>query len=920
MIGVAMVGPVAIAAGVPLLATCDALFAAPDARALHDIVTSIRHGVRVQAAGRLLAANAERHLKDAAEMARLFADRPEAVAAGADLLGRIGFTLDQLSYEYPHEPVPKGWDAQGWLEHLVWGAALRRFPDGVPGKMLDLLAEELPLIAERNYAYYFLTVHDIVAHARGLDPPILCQGRGSAANSAVCWLLGVTSVDPMKYDLLFSRFVSAKRDEPPDIDVDFEHERREEVMQYIYRRYGRHRAAIAATVIHYRPRSAVREVGKALGLSEDVTQRLTSTVWGSFADRFEDKHLAQSGLAEGAPEIARLSTLVGQLLKFPRHLSQHVGGYVLTQNRLDETVPIHNAAMEDRTFIEWDKDDIEELRIMKVDILALGMLTCIRKAFDLMRAHDLGDYDLDTIPDAVPEVYDMLCRGDSIGVFQVESRAQINMLPRLRPRELYDLVIQVAIVRPGPIQGDMVHPYLRRRAEKETVDFPAPAPPHPADELKTILGKTLGVPLFQEQAMKLAILAAGFTADEANLLRKAMATFKNVGRMEDFEDKMVEGMVARGYERDFAQRCYRQIEGFGSYGFPESHALSFARLVYVSSWLKYAHPAAFCAALLNAQPMGFYAPAQLVRDAREHGVTVEPVDVNHSGWDNDLEGAMRLRLGFRQIDGFRADWATALVAARAGARFASIEDLARRATLPTRALALLADADACRSLGKDRRAAGWDVRRTPPKQLALFAAAEAPELAAEPDARLPAMPLSEHVAADYQTTRLSLKDHPMTFLRPLFAAEGVLSAAQAAAAKDGRRARVAGIVLVRQRPGKGNAIFVTIEDETGITNGLLWARDFEANRRAVMASRLLVLEGVIQRSEEGVVHLMTTRVQDRTGELARLSSDHGAGQRPLRADIAAHPNIVRSAPTRSADPRHGHPRDARLLPKSRDFH
>ncbi|WP_298089354.1 error-prone DNA polymerase [uncultured Sphingomonas sp.] len=892
--------------GIPLLATSDALYAEPGDRPLHDVLTCIRDGITIQHAGRRLAANAERHLKPASEMARLFVDQPQALTESLAILDRIDFTLDQLSYEYPHEPVPDGWSAQGWLEHITYQAAHARFPDGIPAKLHRLLNEELPLIAKRQYAHYFLTVHDIVHFAREqCTPPILCQGRGSAANSAVCWLLGVTSVDPMKHDLLFSRFVSSKRDEPPDIDIDFEHERREEVMQYIYRRYGRHRAAIAATVIHYRPKSAVREAGKALGLTEDVTQRLTSTVWGSFADHFEERRFKETGFDLDNPEIVRLRASVDALLRFPRHLSQHVGGFVLTQGRLDETVPIHNGAMDNRTFIEWDKDDIDELKIMKVDILALGMLTCIRKAFDLMEHHGLGRHELNDIAvDEDPRVYAMLQKGDSIGVFQVESRAQINMLPRLRPKELYDLVIQVAIVRPGPIEGDMVHPYLRRRSGKEAVIYPSPHPDHgPADELEQLLGKTFGVPLFQEQAMKLAIVAAKFTPEEANLLRKAMQTFKRTEGIQNFEAKLVEGMVDRGYPRDFAERCYKQIEGFGSYGFPESHALSFARLVYVSSWIKCFHPAVFACAILNSQPMGFYAPAQLVRDAIQHGVKVQPVDVNASAWDNRLED-FALRLGFRQIDGFRESWATQIVA---HAPYAAIEDLAARADLPQRALTLLADADAYRSLGCDRRHGLWEARRTPPRQLPLFAAMDAPELAPEPDAKLPSMPLSEQVANDYRATRLSLKGHPMAFLRPLFAAEGILSCRDTEAMRDGARARVAGVVLVRQRPGKGNAIFVTVEDETGIVNALMWARDFEANRRAVMAARLMVLHGVIQRSEEGVIHLMTVRVDDRSDELARLSD--------ARAD-----GLLRPVHTRSPDPRAGHPRDARLLPKSRDFH
>ncbi|HLZ79839.1 MAG TPA: error-prone DNA polymerase, partial [Sphingomonas sp.] len=698
--------------------------------------------------------------------------------------------------------------------------------------------------------------------------------------------------------------------------VDFEHERREEVIQHIYQRYGRHRAGIAATVIHYRPRSAVREVGKVLGLSEDITTRLTSTVWGSYGGTMEAQRIANAGFDPDAPELARLYWIVNQLLDAPRHLSQHVGGFVLTQGRLDELVPIHNAAMDDRTFIEWDKDDIDALNLMKVDVLALGMLTCIRKAFDLMRRHDLGDWSLATIPQEAPQVYDMLCEGDSIGVFQVESRAQINMLPRLKPRTFYDLAVQVAIVRPGPIEGDMVHPYLKRRSGKEQTDFPKPAPPHDPDELRTVLGDTYGVPLFQEQAMKLAIVAAGFTPDEANQLRRAMATFRNVGTIGHFEDKMIRGMVARGYDAAFAQRCYNQIKGFGSYGFPESHAISFALLVYVSSWIKCFHPAVFAAALLNSQPMGFYAPAQIVRDAREHGVEVRGPDVNASDWDNSLEaldgGSPALRVGFRQIDGFREDWGHAIAAARAeDGPFASIEEIARRAELPSRALHLLADADACRSIGLDRRPAAWEVRRMPGgAELPLFAAARARELGGEPDAALPAMPLAEEVTADYQTTRLSLKAHPMQFLRATLRAEGVLSSAELAAAKNGAKAKVAGVVLVRQRPGKGNAIFATLEDETGIVNILLWARLFERYRRPLMASRLMLAEGEVQKGEEGVIHLMATRIVDRTTLLDRLGTEGEVPIEHSRGDIAAHPET----------PRGHHPRDVRIIPKSRDFH
>ena len=903
------------ATGVPLIATNDALYDRPDGRVLHDIVTCIREGVTVHEAGRRLAVNAERHLKSPAEMARLFRACPPAITATTDFLARIAFTLDDLRYDYPHEPVPAGWTPQGWLEHMVWQEAERRFPGGVPDKWRSTIAEEFRLIRSKHYAPYFLTVHDIVRHARSLDPPILCQGRGSAANSVVCYLLGITSVDPVTNTLLFSRFLSEERDEPPDIDVDFEHERREEIMQYIYARYGRERAGIAATVIHYRPRSTIREVGKALGLTEDVTARLSSTIWGSWGGDVPDARVAEAGFDSTNPEIARLKTLTDRLLTFPRHLSQHVGGFVLTEGRLDELVPIHNAAMPDRTFIEWDKDDIDALGLMKVDVLALGMLTCIRKSFDLLRAQGLGDHDLQTVPLEDPEVYRMLQRGDSIGTFQVESRAQIAMLPRMKPACLYDLVIQVAIVRPGPIQGGMVHPYLRRRNGEEAVVFPRPAPPHDPHELRDVLGKTLGVPLFQEQAMKLAIVAAEFTPAQADGLRRAMATFRNRGIVHHYEDLLVEGMVRRGYGRDFAQRCFEQIRGFGEYGFPESHAQAFGWLAYISSWLKCRHPAIFTCALLNSQPMGFYAPAQLVRDAQEHGVTVRAVDVNASAWDctpeRDGNGTFALRLGFSRIDGFRAAWGDAITQAREGGPFASAEDLARRAALPPPALRKLADADAFGSLGQSRRDAVWDVRRTPASQLPLFAFAGAAELGDEPDAALPAMPLTEEVVADYQTTRLSLKAHPMQFLRDSLRREGVLACADANALPDGRKVRTAGVVLTRQRPGKGNAVFITIEDETGVVNALLWARDMETQRRAVMAARLMLIEGEIQRSQEGVVHLMARRITDRTAMLDTLSGQDDMTLRPAPGDEVHHPQRPYT---------HGHPRNARIMPKSRDFH
>jgi error-prone DNA polymerase len=888
--------------GIPLIATNDALYASPDARPLHDILTCIREKTNIQKAGRLLAANAERYLKPPAEMARLFASAPEAVAETQRLFDYVNFDLLQLAYEYPHEPVPPGYTPQAWLEELVATKALERYPAGIPSQTQKLIHEELAIIARLNYAPYFLTVHDIVAFAQGQG--ILCQGRGSAANSAVCFMLGITAVDPAKHSLLFSRFISEERKEPPDIDVDFEHERREEVMQYVYKRYGRHRAGIVATVIHYRPRSTVREVGKALGLTEDVTARLASTVWGSYSGKVKPERFAETGFDPDNPEIARLSHFTAALINFPRHLSQHVGGFVLTEDRLDETVPIHNAAMPDRTFIEWDKDDIDALGLMKVDVLALGMLTCIKKAFDMIGGETLS---LDSIPDDDGAVWNMLCRGDSIGVFQVESRAQINMLPRLRPRRFYDLAIQVAIVRPGPIQGDMVHPYLRRRQGREAVDYPSPAPPHDPDELREVLGKTMGVPLFQEQAMKLAIVAADFTPSESNQLRRAMATFRNLGTIDAFREKMIGGMVARGYQAEFAERCFKQIEGFGSYGFPESHAIAFARLVWVSSWIKCHYPAVFAAALLNSQPMGFYAPAQIVRDAREHGVTVLPPDVNSSGWDNDVQ-AGKLVLGFRQIDGFREEWAGAVSAARP---FNNIEHLTRWAKLPPRALRLLADADALRSLGTDRREGAWEALRTPADELPLFAAARARELGAEADSHLPKMHLGEHVAADYQTIRLSLKAHPMAILRPALTGKGLLSCTEVAAAKAGARVRVAGLVLVRQRPGNGKAIFVTLEDEDAIVNVVLWERTFERFRRAVMAARLMEVEGEVQKSPEGVIHLMAARVVDRTPLLTSISEVHRPNPELSRADEFLHPPHPRSM---------SHPRNVRTFPKSRDFH
>lgn len=903
-------------AAVPLLATNEPLYSEPAQRDVQDLLTCIRHGVTIDRAGRLLQANAERHLKRPVEMSRLFADCPQAIAETQDFLLRVDFTLGELRYDYPEEPVPPGKDPQGWLEELTWRHAAMRYPQDIPEKVEGLLREELELIRQLDYARYFLTIYDIVEFAKSQG--ILCQGRGSAANSAVCYVLGITAVDPSIHDVLFARFISTERREPPDIDVDFEHERREEVIQYLYKKYGRDRAGIAATVIHYRPRSAIREAGKALGLSEDVTAALANTQWGSYESDISRAQVRQAGLDPDNPEIVRAVGFARRLLSFPRHLSQHVGGFVLSRSRLDETVPIGNAAMKDRTFIEWDKDDIDTLGLMKVDVLALGMLTCISKSLQYLGEHKDVHHTMYEVPDRDKETYAMLQRGDSIGVFQVESRAQINMLPRLRPAEFYDLVIQVAIVRPGPIQGNMVHPYLKRRDGKEQVNYPFPKGGNPK-ELRAVLYKTLGVPLFQEQAMKIAMVAAEFSPEEANGLRRAMATFRNLGTIGDYKDRMVGRMIERGYDPVFAKDCFEQIKGFGSYGFPESHAASFAKLVYISAWIKCHHPEVFACALLNSQPMGFYAPAQIVRDAREHGVDVRPVDINFSNWDNTLEeecGKYRaLRLGFRQAQGVQEAEAKRIFEAR-GTRFDSVEALAQRAALHGRALRALADADAFRSIGLDRRQALWEVSRLPNDDpLPLFLAADARELAEEPEANLPEMPLGEHVATDYQTLRLSLRSHPMEILRPIFRRERILTCEEISAQNNGIFARVAGIVLVRQRPGKGNAIFITLEDETSITNIVLWASKFEQLRREVMGSRLMVVEGRVQKSPEGVVHLMAQRIIDRSAELDKLWQADRAGLAVPAPCLPAAPSITSTPP-----PRQGHPRNVRVLPKSRDFH
>jgi error-prone DNA polymerase len=920
----------------PLVAVNDVFYHAPERRPLADVLTCVRAKCTIVEAGLRLAVNAERHLKAATEMARLFADFPQAIARTVRIAEACRFSLSELEYEYPDEPVPEGKTVQEHLEDLTWaGAAKRypkdRFPDGVPTDVKNRLNEELTLIAQLKYARYFLTVHDVVAYARE-KKNILCQGRGSAANSAVCYCLGITEVNPDKTQLLFARFISANRGEPPDIDVDFEHERREEVIQYIYKRYGRDRAAICSTVVHYRSRRAIREVGKVLGLTEDVTSALAKTVWG-YGDGLPDEHIRQAGLDPANPAIKQAVELANDLIGFPRHLSQHVGGFVLTRSPLDETVPIGNAAMDDRTFIEWDKDDIDTLGLMKVDVLALGMLSCLRRGLDLLKRHYGHDYSLATLPQDDEAVYEMLSRADSVGVFQVESRAQMSMLPRLKPRCFYDLVIEVAIVRPGPIQGDMVHPYLRRRDGIDREHYPSPDPAHgPKNELEDVLKRTLGVPLFQEQAMQIAITAAKFTPDEADGLRRAMATFRHTGNVHLFRDKFINGMTARGYDRDFAENCFGQIEGFGEYGFPESHAASFALLVYASAFLKCRYPDVFCAAILNSQPMGFYQPAQLVRDARQHDVEIRAADVNFSDWDctlepgTDADGRHAVRLGFRLVHGLNEDELEKLIAAR-GNGFASIERLAAIAGISRFTIERLAEADSFRSLGLDRRAALWAARRldvigirtarqtTSAKfegALPLLAPHLSDELFPEPSVTLPAMPLCEHVVEDYVATGLSLKEHPVRFFRDRLTALGAMPNAHLRGdplptlpRKRGRDREgdtlvtVAGLVLVRQRPGTAKGvIFMTLEDETDIANIIVWPNAFDRNRRVVMTARFLAVRGRLQRAGL-VIHVVAESFIDLSAELRWLRD----------GDLLS--------PKFSGGPL---PQEAPLPLKSRDFH
>ncbi|MGE0741039.1 MAG: error-prone DNA polymerase [Hyphomonadaceae bacterium] len=929
-----------------LLATTEPLMHHPDRRALLDVVTCIREKKRLADAGLLLAKNAERHLKPPAEISRLFKDAPEAVAESLRFLEGVSFSMDQLRYEYPEETAAGFSDPQQALAHLAWEGARWRYPEGVPDAVQASLKRELEIVARMKYAPYFLTIADIVSFARSpLDKdgapkkPILCQGRGSAANSTICYCLGITSVDPAKNTLLFDRFVSEERGEPPDIDVDFEHERREEVIQYAYHKYGRDRAGLAATLICYRGRSAVREVAKVFGYSEDSIAALSGLLhWWSRG--VEEKDLRERGYDPSDARLMQCIRLSNELHGFPRHLSQHVGGFVITREKLHDVVPIQNAAMADRTVVEWNKDDLEDLGILKVDLLGLGMLTCLQKAFDLHAKHYPGEECINLTSRTDDErVYAMLHRADSVGVFQVESRAQMSMLPRLKPQNFYDLVIEVAIVRPGPIQGGMVHPYLKRRQGLEK-----PAAPRP--ELWEVLKRTLGVPLFQEQAMQIAIVAAGFTPPEADKLRRAMATFKRVGTIGTLKDKFINGMLANGYERAFAEASFAQIEGFGEYGFPESHAASFAILVYVSCWLKCHYPDVFAAALLNAQPMGFYAPAQIVRDAAEHGVEIRPIDVNQSDWDNTLEpgpaaverlhqrhesmrGDIRsthaMRLGFRQAKGFRQGELEQLVARR-GRGYDSVRDVWLRSGLPASTIEHLADIDAFRSLGLDRRDALWAARGLNrvggQEDLPLFARAHDPTR--EPDFDLPAMALGEHIVEDYRTIGLSLKAHPAALLRDELAARRAVKAETLPRIPNGQRTRVAGLVLVRQRPGTASGvIFMTLEDETGIANIVVWPKLFEQFRREVLGGRLVAIDGPVQ-SESGVIHVIAERVHDYTPLLATLSA---AGPKIDPSAPADEPRKAGPPGSWRGDPQR-HPRDVRIkltpeadvMPKGRNFH
>jgi error-prone DNA polymerase len=847
---------------VPMVAINDVHYHCPERRQLQDILTCIREKCTIHNAGFRLHANAERWLKPITEMQRLFRQYPDALARTGEIAAACQFSLDELKYEYPEEITTRNMPPLDELELLAWEGARRLFGD-IPEKIAHAIQHEMKFIREMDYAAYFLTVYDIVRFARSQS--ILCQGRGSAANSTICYCLGITSVDPTKFDLLFERFISAARNEPPDIDVDFEHERREEVMQYIFNKYGRDRAAIVATVTQVHQKGAIRDVGRAMGLSVDTINRLSGSIWEFTEEFFAGKSMVEQGLNPNDRHLRKVLELTGQYIGFPRQLGQHTGGFVITKGKLSSLIPILNARMVNRTCIEWNKDDIDALGFMKVDVLSLGMLTCIRKSFELAKERYGLDLNLNNIPQDDPAVYDMICNAHTIGVFQIESRAQQSMLPRLRPRCFYDLVIEVAIVRPGPIQGDMVHPYLRRRNGQEPVEYPS-------KELEEILKRTLGVPLFQEQAMKIAIVAAGFTPAEADELRRSMATFKLKGLVSQFQRKLVHGMVARGYTEDYALRVFRQLEGFGSYGFPESHAASFASLVYVSSWLKCHYPDVFACGLLNSMPMGFYAPAQIVGDLKKDGVDIRPVDINHSAWDNTLEEKQQkycaVRLGFRQVGSLRKEDMEGLLAKRS-VPYSTINEL-RDAGVPDAAMLLLADADAFRSIGLDRRQALWEISKRD-RPIALYAGQQN-ESPLEKQIKLPLMTESEHVVHDYAATSLSLKAHPVSFLRTTLNQFGIVQTCNLCKGNNGDFIKVAGLVLVRQRPGTAKGVcFMTIEDETGDANLVVFENLFNLYRKEVLQSKLIMVEGQLQ-IEGQVVHVIVKVVHDYSKLLRRLTA------------------------------------------------
>ena len=893
-------------AGAPMVAVGDVLMHHARRRKLVDVLTCIREHITIDQIGTRALPNAERRLKRGADMARLFRAHPGAMRRTHEIASRCSFDLGELSYEYPDE-ISTVESPQDRLTRLAQEGLKRRYPNGPPLRALELMNKELAVVNELDFPAYFLTVHDIVQYAKSQG--ILCQGRGSAANSILCYLLGITDVSPDMIAMVFERFISKHRGEPPDIDVDFEHERREEVIQWIYEKYGRHRAGLCATVTHFRTRGAIREVGKAMGLSQDVVAGLSSQIWGSGNGGVDMDRIRELGLDAEDPRLMQTIRLIAEIIGFPRHLSQHVGGFVITRGRLDELAPIENAAMEDRTVICWDKDDIDALGILKVDILGLGMLSCIRKSFELMQQHEGLTHSIATIPQEDTDTYDMLCVADAVGVFQVESRAQMNFLPRMKPRTFYDLVIEVAIVRPGPIQGDMVQPYIKRRQGLET-----PAPFGPA--LEAVTKRTLGVPLFQEQALQIAVVGAGFSAEEADHLRRSLASFRRMGTIGKYRDKFIAGMLANGYTPEVAERCFGQIEGFADYGFPESHAAAFAMLAYVSAWLKRHHPAVFACALLNSQPMGFYAPAQIVRDVREHGVEVRPICVNSSDWDNTLErrpdGALSLRLGFRQIKGFREDDAGWIVAAR-GNGYRDPEALWLRAGIRPDVLTRLAEADAFSDMGLTRRDALWQVKAIQsPKPLPLFNDPIDGESINEPKLDLPSMQLGEEVVEDYVSTRLTLRAHPMELLRPTLPD---LTAHAALQDIPLGRYSVCGLVITRQRPGTASGvIFLTLEDETGVSNVIVWPKIYEKFRRSVMGGRLLRVSGFLQR-EGIVVHLIAEDVQDLSHKLYDLGH-------PLPETLTTEAARTDDTPKTARYPaRAMHPRDqAKRLFPSRDFH